>query len=413
MKRDADVVVIGGGIIGLATALELLVRRPGLKLVLLEKEAALATHQTGRNSGVVHSPNTYAPGSLKARLCLEGRRAALDLADQYGVPYEICGELVVAIEEAELPLLAAILEKATANGVIGIRTIGPEEIREIEPHVRGIRALRIPTTGIIDWRRFALAVADDVRVRGAEIRMSAAVTAIRAGRDETIIESTAGSVVTKGIITCAGLWSDKVAAMTDPDRSVRIIPFRGDYYTLGLDARHLCRTLIYPVPDPLFPFLGVHLTRRIDGQVWAGPNAVLAFAREGYRRSDVDIREVAAILGFPGFRRVASRYMRTGLAEMWRDWSKAAFLKAIQRYVPAVRSDDITFGPAGIRAQALRADGSLVDDFLVTESAGVLHVRNAPSPAATASLAIGRELADRAIQSFAIAGSSGVFRGGN
>jgi L-2-hydroxyglutarate oxidase LhgO len=406
MRRNADVVVVGGGIVGLATAFQLLVRRPGLRLVLLEKEAELATHQTGRNSGVVHSPNTYAPGSLKARLCLEGQRAALDFADEHGVPYEICGELVVATEEAELPGLTAILEKATANGVKGIRSVGPEEMREIEPHVRGIRGLHVPTTGIIDWRRFALAIADDIRARGAEIRTSVAVTAIRVGRDETIVESTAGSVATKHVITCAGIWSDTVAAMTDPDRTVRIIPFRGDYYTLRPEARHLCRSLIYPVPNPRFPFLGVHLTRRIDGDVWAGPNAVLAFAREGYRRSDVDIRELASILAFPGFRRVARRYLRTGLGEMWRDWNKAAFLAAIQRYVPGVRSDDITFGPSGIRAQALAADGSLVDDFLVTESARVLHVRNAPSPAATASLAIGRELAERAIRSFAVAGPS-------
>ena len=404
MTRDADVVVVGGGIVGLATAFQLLVRRPGLRLVLLEKETELATHQTGRNSGVIHSPNTYAPGSLKARLCLEGQRAALEFADQHGVPYETCGELVVATEASELPRLAAILERATANGIEGARTVGPGEMREIEPHVRGIRGLHVPSTGIIDWRGFALAVAGEVRSRGAEIRTSAAVTAIRAWRNDTIVESTAGPVVTQHVITCAGLWSDRVAAMTDPDRTVRIVPFRGDYYTLRPAARHLCRTLIYPVPDPRFPFLGVHLTRRIDGEVWAGPNAVLAFAREGYRRWDVDLRELASILRFPGFRRIARRYLRTGLAEMWRDWNKAAFLAAIQRYVPEVRSEDITFGSAGIRAQALAADGSLVEDFLVTESAHVLHVRNAPSPAATASLAIGRELAERAIRSFAIAG---------
>jgi L-2-hydroxyglutarate oxidase LhgO len=404
MTRDADVVVVGGGIVGLATAFQLLLRRPGLRLVLLEKETALATHQTGRNSGVVHSPTTYAPGSLKARLCLEGQRAAFAFADAHGVPYRICGELIVATDASELPRLAAIQERATANGIEGLRPVGPDEMREIEPHVRGIRGLHVPTTAVMDWRRLALALCDEIRARGGEVRTSATVTAIHVGADETVVESTVGPVVTRHVITCAGLWADRVAAMTDRDRAVRIVPFRGDYYTLRPAARHLCRALIYPVPDPRFPFLGVHLTRMIDGEVRAGPNAVLAFAREGYRRSDIDLREMASILRFAGFRRLARRHLRTGLAEMWRDWSKAAFLAAIQRYVPEVRSADLTFGTAGIRAQALGADGTLVDDFLVTESAHVIHVRNAPSPAATASLAIGRELAERAIRAFAIAG---------
>jgi L-2-hydroxyglutarate oxidase len=404
MTLEADVVVIGGGIVGLATTYQLLIRRPGLRLVLLEKEAELASHQTARNSGVVHSPNTYAQGSLKAALCLEGQRAALAFADAHHIPYEVCGELIVATEEGELPRLAAILERATENGVAGIRVVGSDEMREIEPHVRGIRGLHVPTTAIIDWREFALAIADEARTRGAEIRTTAAVTSIRVTDQETIVESTAGPVVTKNVISCAGLWSDKVAAMTDPDDSVRIVPFRGDYYTLRPEARHLCRALIYPVPDPRFPFLGVHLTRRIDGDIWAGPNAVLALARDGYRRSDIDLREAVSIFQFPGFRRVARRYLRTGLAELWRDWNRAAFLASIQRYVPAVGPTDVTFGPSGVRAQALRADGTLLDDFLVTESARVLHVRNAPSPAATASLAIGRELAERATALFALGG---------
>jgi L-2-hydroxyglutarate oxidase len=396
----ADVVVVGGGIVGLATAYRLLERRPGLRLVLLERESELATHQTGRNSGVIHSPNTYAPGSLKARLCAEGRRDALAFADARGVPYRLTGELIVATEPAETPRLDAIVERARANGVEGARTLGPEEMREIEPHVRGIRALHVPETGIVDWRAFALALADAVREHGGEIRTDAAVTAIAPGRDKVLVRSTGGAFRASGVVTCAGLWSDRVAAMTDPDPGVLIVPFRGDYYTLSPRAAALVHGLVYPVPDPRYPFLGVHLTRRIDGEVWAGPNAVLAFARAGYRRRDVDPRDLAETLAFPGFRRLARRYWRTGAAEMWRDWSARSFLAAIRRYLPDVEPDDIAPGPSGVRAQALAADGTLVEDFLLTVRHRVVHVRNAPSPAATASLAIGREIAERAAAAF-------------
>jgi (S)-2-hydroxyglutarate dehydrogenase len=391
----ADVVVVGGGIVGLATAYRLLQRRPGLRLVLLERESELATHQTGRNSGVIHSPNTYAPGSLKARLCAEGRRDALDFADAHDVPYRLTGELIVATEPEEIPRLDAIVERARANGVEGASTVGPEGIREIEPHVVGIRGLHVPETGIIDWRVFALALADEVRARGGEIRTGAAVTAIAAGSREVLVRSTGGALRAAGVVTCAGLWSDRVAAMTDPDPGVRIVPFRGDYYTLGPRAATLVHGLVYPVPDPRYPFLGVHLTRRIDDEVWAGPNAVLAFARDGYRRTDVDPGDLAGTLAFPGFLRLARQYWRTGAAEMWRDWSARSFLAAIRRYLPDVGPADIEPGPSGVRAQALAADGTLVEDFLLTERPRVVHVRNAPSPAATASLAIGREIAAR------------------
>jgi L-2-hydroxyglutarate oxidase LhgO len=397
----ADVVVVGGGIVGLATAYRLLEARPALRLLVLEKEDRLAAHQTGRNSGVVHSPNTYLPGSLKARLCAEGMRDALAFADAHGIPYERCGELIVATEPEELPRLAAIAERAAANGV-AFHELGPEDMREVEPEVVGLRALHVPGTGIIDWERFAHAVGDAVRGMGGEIRTGAAVTAIRSEADGLVLETTAGAVATRRLVTCAGLHSDRLAAMTGHGRGIRIIPFRGDYAVLRPEARRFCRTLVYPVADPRFPFLGVHLTRRIDGEVWAGPNAVLAYAREGYRRRDVDPREVAGILSDRGFLRLAGRYWRTGAEELVRDLSLRLFLRALRRYTPGLELADLAWGPSGIRAQAVRRNGTLVEDFAITGGDRVLHVQNAPSPAATASLAIGRELATMAVARFGL-----------
>jgi L-2-hydroxyglutarate oxidase len=401
MTDRADLVVVGGGIVGLATAYRLLEARPGLHLVVVEKEGALAAHQTGRNSGVIHSPNTYVPGSLKARLCAEGMRDALAFADEHGIPYEICGELIVATEEAELPRLAAIAERARANGVT-LREMGPQEMRGVEPEVRGLRALHVPGTGIIDWGRFALALADAVRARGGEIRTAVEVMAIRRTGDDLVLETTGGALAARDLVTCAGLHADRLAAMTGHAGGIRIVPFRGDYAVLRPEAQRFCRALIYPVPDPRFPFLGVHLTRRIDGAVWAGPNAVLAYAREGYRRRDVDARELAGILGDRGFLRLAGRYWRAGAAEMVRDLSLRLFLRALRRYTPGVTLSDLAWGPSGIRAQALRRNGSLVEDFAIARGPHVLHVQNAPSPAATASLAIGRELAATAVGQFGL-----------
>ena len=401
-----DLVVVGGGIVGLATTLQLLRRRPDLRILILEKEAELATHQSGHNSGVLHGGLYYVPGSLKARLCTEGKAALQAYADEKGIPYLLCGKLVVALDESELARFAALKERALANNVPGIREVGAEEIREIEPHTLGIRALHSPFTGIIDYRLVAFAYAADVRAMGAEIRLNSRVSGISEGRRGDMVVTVSGrdgverDVVATNVISCAGLQSDKVAAMTGDAGNERIVPFRGDYYTLTPDARYLCKGLIYPVPDPSFPFLGVHFTKRIDGEVWAGPNAVLAFAREGYARSDISPRQLAGTLLYRGFQRLAFKYLKTGLAEMWRDFWKAAFLKEMQRYVPEVRGDQIFFGPSGVRAQALSKDGRMVDDFSLGESDHVIHVRNAPSPAATASLAIGRELAERAIQRF-------------
>jgi len=394
MTDDRDVVVIGGGIVGLATAYRLLERRPDLRLTLVEKEAELATHQTGHNSGVVHAGLYYAPGSLKARLCREGKADLEAFAEAHGIPFERCGKLVVALGESELPRLTALRERAVANGVPGLQEVGVERIREIEPHAAGITGLWSPSTGIVDFRLVALALADEIRALGAEIVTSWPASTIEPRGPGMVVGGPHGDErVASLVVACAELQADRVARLTGDDADPRIVPFRGDYYTLDAAARGLVRGLIYPVPDPRFPFLGAHLTRRIDGSVWAGPNAVLAFAREGYRRRDVRLRELLSTLGDRGFQRLATRYLRTGLAEMWRDWWKPAFVRELQRYVPAIRAEQLRFGPSGVRAQALSRDGTLVDDFSLGGRGRVIHVRNAPSPAATSSLAIGRVLA--------------------
>jgi len=404
VTENVDLAVIGGGIVGLATAYRLLEARPQLRLTVLEKEVELASHQSGHNSGVIHAGLYYAPGSLKARLCREGKDALESFCEAHAIPFEHTGKLVVALTDAELPRLEALRERATANGVPGLQVVGPERIREIEPHAAGIRALWSPTTGIVDFRRVALAYADEIRGRGGTIQTGREATKIEARPDGLVVRTRSGEVAARSVIACAGLWADRVAALTaEAGRDApRIVPFRGDYYTLTPDARPLIQGLIYPVPDPRFPFLGVHFTRRIDGAVWAGPNAVLAFARAGYHRGDVSIADLASTLAYPGFIRLARKYLRTGLAEMWRDVSKRAFLQELQRYVPALRSDQLVFGPSGVRAQAVSRDGTMVDDFDLAGSGRVLHVRNAPSPAATASLAIGRVLAERALKQFGL-----------
>jgi L-2-hydroxyglutarate oxidase len=393
-----DVVVVGGGIVGLATSRAITEARPDLRIAILEKEPDLATHQTGHNSGVLHAGLYYAPGSLKARLCREGKALMEAFAAAHEIPFERCGKLVVALNEGELDRFAALRERATANGVPGLQEVGPERIREIEPNAAGIRGLWSPETGIIDFRRVALAIADDLRAGGTEVLLDRRVDRLEERGGEVVVSTSGGDVVARMAVACAGLHADEIAARSGGDGDPRITPFRGDYYTLTPNARSLVRGLIYPVPDPRFPFLGVHFTKRIDGAVWAGPNAVLAFAREGYRRRDVRPLELARTLSYPGFVRLASRYLRTGLAEMWRDWWKPAFVRELQRYVPAIRSDQLTFGPSGVRAQALGRDGSLVDDFVLGGTGRILHVRNAPSPAATSSLAIGRMLAAQALE---------------
>lgn len=405
MTARVDVAIIGGGIVGLATALRLREARPRLRITVLEKERELATHQSGHNSGVVHAGLYYASGSLKARLCRQGKADLEAFAESHGIPIRYPGKLVVALDEAELPRLADLKVRATTNGVEGLEEIGPERIRELEPQAAGIRALWSPRTGIIDFRAVALAYADDLTARDVAIRTDHRVTALLQHSGGVVISTTSGELQAAHVIACAGLQADRVAAMTGEvgrDAS-RIVPFRGDYYRLVPEARSLVTRLLYPVPDPRFPFLGVHFTPRHDGEVWAGPNAVLAFAREGYRRSDIELRDLAQTLTYPGFLRLARRFWRVGAAEMWRDLSKRAYVREMQRYLPAIRSDQVRFGPSGVRAQAVRHDGTMVDDFDLGGSGRLLHVRNAPSPAATSSLAIGRMLADSAIERFSLA----------
>ncbi len=386
--QSLDVAVVGGGILGLATARELLLRRPGLRVAVLEKEAAAARHQSGRNSGVLHSGVYYAPGSLKARLCGEGKRALERYADERGIARIERGKLIVALDESELPRLAELERRARANGVEGLRALDARGLREIEPNVLGIRALHAPHTGVIDFARVAESFAEDVRAAGGELLLGREARAVAERERGVEVDTADGSLTAAAVVACAGLQGDRLARS-----ATRIVPFRGDYYTLSTRAAALVRGLVYPVPDPSFPFLGVHLTKRLDGSVVAGPNAVLALAREGYRRSSVSFRDTAATLAYPGFWRFAAKHLRTGAAEAWRDLSKRAFVRDLRRYLPDVTEADATFGPSGIRAQALTPDGRLADDFVLERGRRTVHVVSAPSPAATSSLAIAAHLA--------------------
>ncbi|HEY3336403.1 MAG TPA: L-2-hydroxyglutarate oxidase [Candidatus Limnocylindrales bacterium] len=401
----ADVAIIGAGIVGLSTALRLLEARPGLRVVVLEREDRVAAHQSGHNSGVVHAGLYYAPGSAKALLCREGKALLERYCEAHAIPIEFPGKLVVALSDAELPRLAALRERGLANGVDGLEEVAPARLRELEPHAAGIRALWSPRTGITDFARVTNAFADDVLGRGGMIELRRGVGGIRRiPSGDLLLKTARGDLRAGAVIACAGLWADRVAAATGDDglQSPRIVPFRGDYYTLTPDARPLVRGLIYPVPDPRFPFLGVHFTRRIDGEVWAGPNAVPAARRDGYRRRDVSLRDLSGTLAYPGFMRLARRYWRTGIAELWRDVRRPVFAAELRRYLPALRDDQLVFGPSGVRAQALARDGTLVDDFDLARRDRIIHVRNAPSPAATSSLAIGGRLAAQAIEGFGL-----------
>ena len=395
MNTPYGAVIVGAGILGLATGRELLRRHPGLRLAIVDKEEAPGRHQSGHNSGVLHAGVYYKPGSLKAKLCVQGKSAMERFADEHGIRYQTCGKLIVALDSGELGRLADLEARGRANGVPGLRMIEPPEMAEVEPHAAGIRALHVPGTGIIDFGQVVSVLTGLLVDAGVDFHLGQRVTGLYRTAQTTVLRTTGGEVEGRRLITCAGLHSDRLARL-DSKPQVQIVPFRGDYYTLTPEARQLCRGLIYPVPDPALPFLGVHFTRRIDGAVWAGPNAVWATAREGYRRSSVDLRDLVETVRYPGFRRLAARYWRTGAQEVWRDVVKAAFVKQLQRYVPAVRSDQLVFGPAGVRAQAVSVDGALVDDFVLASTPHSLHVLNAPSPAATASLAIARRIADEA-----------------
>jgi len=387
--------VVGGGIIGTAVARRLLARAPDAVVTVLEKEDRLAAHQTGRNSGVVHAGLYYEPGSLKATLCRRGVSLLREFCAEKGLPYEEIGKVLVALDGAEEERLGAIAERARANGVPGVRVIDRAELHELEPHVAGIAALHSPTTAIVDYVAVTEQLAEEARKAGATVRTGFEVAGLRSTGGEVVVTSTAGEeVVVDRVVLCSGLQVDRLARLAGDDDAPRIVPFRGEYYALRPDKRALVNGLVYPVPDPRYPFLGVHLTPRVDGEVLVGPNAVLALAREGYRWRDVSPAELAAIARFPGFRRFARQHWRTGLAEMRGSLSKKAYTAAARRYVPELTAEDMVPAAAGIRAQALESDGSLVDDFRITRRGAVVAVRNAPSPAATSSLAIAEHLVE-------------------
>jgi L-2-hydroxyglutarate oxidase len=388
------VIVVGAGILGLATARSLLLADPKLRVTVLEKEAEVGRHQTGRNSGVLHSGVYYKPGSLKARLCASGKAQLERYATERGIEFIRRGKLIVALDDGELDRLDELERRARANGVVGLRVLEAAEIQEIEPHVVGIKALHAPETGVIDFVAVARAFAADIEERGGSIELSSRVARL-AVRDGSVEVETPGRAYSAGfVVTCAGVQSDRLARPTD----CRIVPFRGDYYTLDGEGGRLVNGLVYPVPDPAFPFLGVHLTKHVDGSVGAGPNAVLSLAREGYRRTSVSLRDAADTLGYGGFWRFARRHYRPGAAELWRDLSKRAFVRDVQRYVPALDEQHFRFGPSGIRAQAIDRNGRLHDDFVLDRGERTLNVISAPSPAATSSLAIGDHLAALALQ---------------
>lgn len=404
-KKDMqyEVIVIGGGIVGLATALKVLEKKPGARVCVVEKESRIADHQTGHNSGVIHSGIYYKPGSLRALNCREGYDALLQFCDEHSIPYEICGKVIAATRDWERPQLDKILANGRANGLTGIRRISAEETREIEPHVAAVEAIWVPQTGIINYRRVAEKYAALITANGGEVRTGFAVEKIqRVPGNAIAVAGPAGELTTKVVVNCAGLYSDKVAAMSGQDmRGLKILPFRGEYYMLKAEKQYLVRNLIYPVPNPEFPFLGVHYTRMIEGGIEAGPNAVLAFRREGYRRQDFHLGELAETLAFPGFRKMARKHWRYGLDEFRRSYSKRAFVTALQHLIPEVGYDDLERGGAGVRAMACDATGNLVDDFFILESPQVVNVCNAPSPAATASLAIGKFVAGKALDHLA------------
>jgi (S)-2-hydroxyglutarate dehydrogenase len=379
--KEADVAIIGGGIIGLATAYQFLHRHPGKRVVVLEKEATVAAHQTGHNSGVLHSGIYYKPGSLKARNCRLGKKAMESFCQAEGIPYDVCGKVIVAVDESELPRLERIFERGQANEV-KCEMIDRERLRELEPHAAGVQAIHVPEAGIVNYRRVGQRLAEIIQERGSEVWCDARVVGFKQASGNIKLETRKGELTAKHAVNCCGLHA-------------KILPFRGEFYELKPDSQYLCRNLIYPVPDPSFPFLGVHFTRMIDGGVECGPNAVLAFAREGYRKTDINIADLVETLTYSGFLRMAAKYWRVGAGEMWRSFSKAAFVKALQRLMPEIRSENLVPARAGVRAQAISPVGDMVDDFVIQASDNVINVNNAPSPAATSALNIGNLIVDK------------------
>jgi (S)-2-hydroxyglutarate dehydrogenase len=404
--RETNLLIIGAGIVGLATALEITLRLPEMTLVVVEKEDRVAAHQTGHNSGVIHSGLYYKTGSLKARNCVAGAASMKRFCQEHGVPFEECGKLVVANNPEEVSGLEQLHQRGIANGVPGLRMLSREQFREIEPHCDGIGGLQVPSTGIVDYTAVAQKYAELIEKAGGEILLRAKVLGLRQDGNCNIVETGAGSFRARYVINCAGLYSDTIARMAGVETDLEIIPFRGEYYEVRPERRHLVRGLIYPVPDPRFPFLGVHFTRRVNGSIEAGPNALLAFRREGYTGTLPDLSEAMQMLLFPGFRKMARKYWRMGLAEQYRSWIKRAFVNSLQKMVPELQESDLTPGGSGVRAQALDRKGNLLDDFYFVNSQGMIHVCNVPSPAATASLEIGKAIVDMLTSRFDLTPSS-------
>jgi len=389
-----DCVIIGGGIVGLSVAWAILERKPDIRLTVLEKEDDWAQHQTGRNSGVIHSGIYYKPGSLKAKLCREGNRRLVEFCDLYGIPYEACGKVIAATTASELPLLEKLYGRGIANG-LAVRKLAASEMNEIEPHVSCLAGIHVPSTGIVDFAAVCRKLAQLIAARGGQLRLGTKVLGLCTNEKRTVLETSQGAFAARWIINCAGLYSDRIARLAGTQPGARIVPFRGEYYEVKPESRRLVRNLIYPVPDPQFPFLGVHFTRMIDGSVHAGPSAVLSLKREGYHRTSFNFRDFIDTMTYGGFWRLAAKHARSGLREMHRSFSKKAFVRNLQKLIPEICEEDLVPGGAGVRAQALWPDGGLVDDFLIVKGSSTVHVCNAPSPAATASLEIGRVIAEQ------------------
>ncbi len=389
-----DVIVIGAGLVGLSTAYQSKLKNQNLKILVLEKEADVALHQSGHNSGVIHSGIYYKPGSLKAKNCIEGYSSIIKFAEEHNINYDLCGKIIVASDEKEIPLLENIYKRGIDNGLQGLQYLTRDEFREIEPHCEGVKAIKVPQTGIIDYPAVAQTLKKLLQEIGGEILHHQKVTNIQQSNGIAIVKTESHEFQTKKVVTCAGLYSDKMSKLTNPENDLKIIPFRGEYYKLKDEKKHLVKHLIYPVPDPNFPFLGVHFTRMTDGNIEAGPNAVLAFKREGYKFTDFNFSETMETFTWPGFWKIVAKYGNTGMGEMYRSLSKAAFTKALQKLIPEIQEQDLVPGGAGVRAQACNREGILIDDFDIVQNGNIVHVRNAPSPAATSCLSIGKHISE-------------------
>jgi (S)-2-hydroxyglutarate dehydrogenase len=399
VNQTYDITIIGGGIVGTATALSIL-KEKSVNLLLLEAESSLATHQTGNNSGVIHSGLYYKPGSLKAKNCTIGREMMYSFCQEHSLPFERCGKIVVASNEEEIPALNMIEERGRANGLDGIKRLRMEELKEHEPHAFGIDSLFVPQTGIVDYVAVTNKYAEIIKSKGGEIQLNSKLNSVKRDGKDLILFTDHDEYRTKFAVNCGGLQSDRIAKLFGVDPKLQIIPFRGEYYKIKEKKKYLVKNLIYPVPDPQFPFLGVHFTRMIGGGVEAGPNAVLAFKREGYKKTDFSIRDILEMKFYPGFWKMAAKYYRMGFEEFRRSFSKDLFVKSLQKLIPEIQPEDIESGGAGVRAQALEPDGKLVDDFRIVEAERMIHVLNAPSPAATASLSIGKTISEMVIKRF-------------